>query len=147
MPGMIRLLAAVVCVCLAALLVGCPSQPVAHNDGAKAEATARVGAVSRGLGKIQGVNLNDPIRPAVDDDAIVVGAAKNEWASFAVQISALPKPPGKKPVAYTLRIQAPRRDGGSETIGVESFSAAQILPMPVDVNRAGFVRHTGLSAS
>jgi len=40
MPGMIRLLAAVVCVCLAALLVGCPSQPVAHNDGAKAEATA-----------------------------------------------------------------------------------------------------------
>ena len=86
-----RLLAAVLLVCVAALLVGCPSQPVAHDSAAKQQAAARVGAWSRGGGKIQGVNLNDPIRPAATDEAIVVSAAKNEWMS-PVQTTRLSTP-------------------------------------------------------
>jgi hypothetical protein len=73
-----RVLAALLFVCVAALLVGCPSQPMAHDSPEKQQAAARVGAWSRGGGKIQGVNLNDPIRPAATDEAIVVSAAKNE---------------------------------------------------------------------
>ena len=49
--------------------------------------------------KVQGVDLNDPIEAKVNDDAIVLTAAKNEWASFAVQVSDPPKPT-KKSVTY-----------------------------------------------
>src|SRR5439155_7789822 len=138
------LTAALLSLLLCALLARCSGS----NDGKAPSATTQpTGAISRGSAKVQGVNLNDPIRPAAGDDAIVLGAAKNEWASFAVPVGALPKPASKKPYAYSLRVQAPRHEGSSDTIGVENLSAAQILPMPVDVNRAGFVRHTGLSAS
>ncbi|HYO07901.1 MAG TPA: hypothetical protein VER17_02940 [Tepidisphaeraceae bacterium] len=128
---------------LAALCAGCPS---ASRSAAPAKAQGpKDGAVARGSARIQGVNLNDPIRPAADDHAIALGAAKNEWASFAVQVSGLPKGGGGK-VAYSFRVQAPRMETENRTIDLENLSAEQILPMPVDVNRAGFVRHTGLSA-
>ena len=131
------------CVCLCAVMLRCASSPSKLST----QPAAPSGATARGSAKVQGVNLNDPIRPEATNDAVVFGAAKNEWASFAVQVSALPKPNSRKPVAYTLRIQAPRSGSSNDTIPVDSFSAEQILPMPVDVNRAGFVRHTGLSAA
>ena len=124
------------------LLVGCPSTPTQQSAAPKANPDA---AVARGAAKIQGVNLNDAVRPAVDDSPIVLGAAKNEWASFSIQISSLPKP--TKKAVYSFRVQAPRKTDAADTIDVTQFSAEQILPMPVDVNRAGFVRHTGLSAA
>src|SRR5687767_15544902 len=123
-----RLLTAVLCVCLAALLVGCPSQPVAHDSAAKQQAATRVGAWSRGGAKIRGVNLNDPIRPAASDEVIVISAAKNEWASFSVQISDLPaKQPANRKIAYSFRIGAPQLQSGAAAaahIGLEHFSAA-----------------------
>ena len=121
-------------------LVGCFGTRAPTAGGPMGE-----GATARGESRIQSVDLNDPLRPAADDSAIVLTAAKNEWVSFAVQISHLPAE--TKRVAYSFRVQPPRlKEGGTGTVGVDDFSAAQILPMPVDVNRAGFVRHTGLSA-
>ena len=80
---------------------------MAHDSPEKQQAAARVGAWSRGGGKIQGVNLNDPIRPAATDEAIVVSAAKNEWASFSLQVSGLPaKPPANRKIAYSFRMAA-----------------------------------------
>src|SRR5688572_10520350 len=143
-----RFLIVMICFAVAALLAGCPSQPIAHDSGEKQQAAARVGAWSRGGGKIQGVNLNDPIRPAATDEAIVVSAAKNEWASFSLQVSGLPaRQPANRKIAYSFRLAAPKRENGDGGIALDHFTAAQILPMPVDVNRAGFVRHTGLEAS
>ncbi|MEA2734087.1 MAG: hypothetical protein QOE14_538, partial [Humisphaera sp.] len=147
MPRLNRPIAAIVLLALAAALAGCPSQPIAKKQDAMSQASSR--AVSRGGGRIQGVNLNDPIRPAADDEAIVISAAKNEWASFSLQVSELPTklPPKQKTIAYSFRVQAPQLQSDNGSIAVENLSAAQILPMPVDVNRAGFVRHTGLAAT
>jgi hypothetical protein len=135
------LMVVTVCLFVCAALVQCagPDKDTAKNTAPP------TGATARGAARIQGVNLNDPIRPAVDDNAIVVGAAKNEWASFAIQITSLPKPTKKS--IYTFRVQPLRPAGGAATIETDNLSAAQILPMPVDVNRAGFVRHTGLNVS
>ena len=40
--------------------------------------------------RVRGVNINDPVQPVPFDEPIALSAAKNEWASFAVQISDLP---------------------------------------------------------
>jgi hypothetical protein len=137
-----------VLVILSGALAGCPSQPTAKKTDAKPQATATEAAVSRGGGKIQGVNLNDPIRPAADDRPITLSAAKNEWASFSLQVSELPpRPPTNKKVAYSFRVQSLQLQSSNGNIGIEHFFAAQILPLPVDANRAGFVRHTGLAAA
>jgi hypothetical protein len=95
--------------------------------------------------KIQAVNLSDLVAPAPHDLPVTLAAAKNEWTSFEVQVSGLLAPTDK--VAYTLRIQPLNLQSKNSSIGVENFSAYQILSMPVDVNRAGYVRHTGLSAA
>ncbi|HEX8520926.1 MAG TPA: hypothetical protein VF669_01635 [Tepidisphaeraceae bacterium] len=95
--------------------------------------------------KLQGVNLNDPVRPIPHDQPIIIGAAKNEWASFSLQITNLPASAPR--AGYSLRIHAPELPEGKATISAKNFQAAQILPMPVDVNRAGYVRQTGLSVS
>jgi hypothetical protein len=92
---------------------------------------------------VQGVDLNNPIWPIAHDHGIALAAAKNEWASFAVQVSGLPEAKPKK--TFTLRVQ--KLTSGGNGIDPSNLSAYQILPMPTDVNRAGFVRHTGLSIS
>ncbi|HEX3358565.1 MAG TPA: hypothetical protein VHS31_16440 [Tepidisphaeraceae bacterium] len=89
--------------------------------------------------RVQGVNLNNPISPVPSDLPITLAAAKNEWASFSVQLSGVPDVHGKKMVS--LRVN--HLNG----IAAQNLSAYQILPMPIDVNRAGFVRQTGLSVS
>ncbi len=139
MRNSLRTICAAACLAVLIALIGCLG-----GHPPKAPATVPIGATARGDSRIQAVDLNDPLHPTADDNAIVLTAAKNEWASFAVQISHLPLP--AKTTAYSFHIQPPRMDGAGTTIGVDEFSAAQILPMPVDVNRAGFVRHTGLSA-
>ena len=55
--------------------------------------------------------------------------------SFALQATVI------APQGYWLRVHPPRGIGA--TIPISSFSAYQILSMPVDMNRAGYVRHTG----
>ena len=126
-----RILVAVICAAVCAALAGCPAAPH-RNASAKRQATAA---------QIQGVNLDDPLRPTVDDGPVAMAGAKNEWVSFAVQISNLAGDSRR----YSLRLRPGRREGASDVLALESFSVEQILPMPVDVNRAGYVRHTGLS--
>jgi hypothetical protein len=137
------LLAASLCIVLIPLLAGCPSRPHAQQRGNAADEPSH--ATARGAAKIRGVRLDDPVRPVVDAEPIVVAAARNEWTSFAVQIDSLPQPARKR--TFSFRLHAPRLRDRNGVISIEHFSAAQILPMPVDVNRAGFVRHTGLSAA
>ena len=92
--------------------------------------------------KLQAVNLNDSVKPIPHDQPVVLSTARNESASFAIQASELSSAAG-----VTLRINAPQLESASGTISAGSFEVAQILAMPVDVNRAGYVRHTGLSVS
>ena len=94
--------------------------------------------------RVQGLNLNNPLSPTPSDLPIALAAAKNEWADFCVEVSGVPVSIlNKKNV--TLRVN--RLTGGGGAIDAPNFSAYQILSMPIDVNRAGFVRHTGLSVT
>src|SRR6476619_4978217 len=85
--------------------------------------------------KLQAVNLDDPIHPEPHDQPIVLDAAKNEWVTFAIQLSDIR-------AGTTGRIKI-----NSADLPASSFQISQILSMPVDVNRAGYVRHTGLTVS
>lgn len=80
--------------------------------------------------------------PAAVGGPVTIYGAKNEWLSFAVELTDLP--PGG---TYTLRLRPPRLQGSDATLPAGAFEPYQILMMPVDVNRAGYVRHTGLSAA
>lgn len=68
--------------------------------------------------------------------AIELTSARNEWVSCLLQIN-----PPKLPAV--LRLPAL----GEDAIASAKSKAYQVLPVPVDVNRAGFVRHTGLDAA
>lgn len=91
--------------------------------------------------RIRPVNLNVPAAPVTQEARIDLAAAKNETVSFAVHLNQLPQSNGRR--AYMLRVNAPTARGG-EKLDPANVVAYQILPMPIDVNRAGFVRHTGL---
>lgn len=95
--------------------------------------------------KIQPLQLNAPATPAVSSDPLSVSAAKNEWTSFQIQVSGLPAADNK--TAYTLRLQALNLSTSNRTIAPSNYTVHQVLAMPVDVNHAGYIRHTGLSAA
>lgn len=128
---LLRLLRPLVCCALLLAAVGC-SQLDASSKGASANVPL-----------VRSVNLNDPVRPVPQEGAVALTAAKNEWASFAIQLDRLPRPDNKRP--HALRLRSLRLNGTNETIPAEQFSAFQVIELPVDVNRAGYVRHTGLS--
>ena len=92
---------------------------------------------------IRGVTINEPL--LLDDPPLPMTAARNETASTVLQLSNLPKP--KQNSVLTLRIQPLQLSTENAQIDVGQIKAYQILPMPVDANRAGYVRHTGLKAS
>ncbi len=92
--------------------------------------------------KISSVSLNDLVQPAPLPGGVELSAAKNEWASFVLEISNLPLAAG-----HSLQLRTPQLRPGKGSIALTNFEAYQILPMPVDVNRAGYVRHTGLSTA
>lgn len=141
LPG--RALAAVgMVVGLSILLFGCNGGATPPAGGEQAPSPT---PVSRGTRIVQ-VSLNDPVKPVTSDATIGLQAAKNEWVGFTVQLEGLPPQVGRD--GQRLRIGELRplaKDG--EPIPVSQFSAWQVLPMPVDVNRAGYVRHTGLSVA
>jgi hypothetical protein len=114
-------------------VAGCAGNPSAGNRNAVQ--TARV----------QAVDLNNLVSPQITPNPVSLSAAKNEWASFQVQVSGLPIPSEK--VAFTLRLAPLNLRSANRSIAVQNFSIYQILSMPVDVNRAGYVRHTGLTAA
>ncbi|CAN5672516.1 hypothetical protein BH09PLA1_BH09PLA1_26580 [soil metagenome] len=121
---------------LLALAAGCNfdagsggSGPVAANSGVR----------------LQRVNLNELSTAAPGQGPIVLAAAKNEWTSFVVQINGLQGQWGKR--AITLRVLPLRMPPSDARISPASVTAFQVLSMPVDGSRAGYVRHTGLQAS
>src|SRR4051794_25616714 len=91
---------------------------------------------------LQVLTFTDTLSPAPGEaeSGISVAAARNEWTSFSLQLASLPKDG-----AYTLRVRPPQ--SGGNTIPAAGIETYQILKMPVDVNRAGYVRHTGQSAA
>jgi hypothetical protein len=98
--------------------------------------------VSQGPAKVQAVNLSDSSDPVAHDEPIALQAAQNEWTNFTLQVSNLPTGKGR-----WLRIHPLQWEGGASTIPLSSLSASQIVSMPIDLNRAGYVRHTGLSTA
>ncbi|MDB5289031.1 MAG: hypothetical protein JWL69_272, partial [Phycisphaerales bacterium] len=112
---------------LLCLVAGCP-----HTDH-----STEARAILAPAGQLHAVNLSDPAHPVAHDQPIVLAAARNEWTNFVVQVN-LPAPEG-----YWLRVHAPQLQTANASISPASFDAYQILPMPVDMDRAGYVRHTG----
>ena len=116
------------------LLTGCPPRDGGHDA-----------VVEREDGpKLRAVNFDDPIAPVAASGAVSLTSAKNETVSFAVQVSRLPK--SKDRTAAMLRLQPLKIGAGKapeDRIEIKQYTAYQLLPMPVDLNRAGFVRHTG----
>src|SRR5580658_10110477 len=85
---------------------------------------------------LQQVDVNDSRLPVLADQDIAIFTAKNESTSFAICLGKLPQAPAH----WKLRVNfAPSLPA--------DISAYQALPMPVDTNRAGYVRQTGLSAN
>jgi hypothetical protein len=86
---------------------------------------------------LEPVDINDALLPTSVDGALMISGARNEWVSFAVRIGSGPMTAS----SLNLRLSL------APSIPAESFSAYQALPMPVDTNRAGYVRQTGLSSA
>jgi len=95
-------------------------------------------------GQIQGVTFNATVVPRLETGPIVIKAARNETVSFGLQISDLAK--------STLGLYSPSlylgqmHSAGDASIDISQYAVYQVLDMPVDLNRAGFARHTGLDA-
>ena len=90
------------------------------------------------------VNFDDPIASASIPDPVALTAAKNEVVSFTVQVSGIPHNSEHDPI--TLRLSPLKWGEGKQPddqIDARLYTAYQLVPMPVDLNRAGFVRHTG----
>ncbi len=85
---------------------------------------------------VTAVDMDSSLESTTIDGPVMLSAAKNEWVSFAVRIGNTGQM-GQRP---TLQLHV------SPAIAAENFSAYQVLPMPVDTNRAGYVRQTGLAA-
>ncbi len=121
---------------LIASLAGCGGSALPRSDQ----------GIGGDLVKLQPVNLNDISAPTPFDGPLPLAAAKNEWTSFTLQLAPLPTSDGNR--TFSLRLNnLTRTDGGTGELAGSNCSAYQIVSMPVDVNRAGYVRHTGLSAS
>jgi hypothetical protein len=91
---------------------------------------------------IQGVVISG--EPMLDDRPLAMNAARNETTSTVVQLSNLPKRDEK--AVLTLRILPLQLQSENAQIDAGQVKAYQILSMPVDANRAGYVRHTGQRA-
>jgi len=90
-------------------------------------------------GRIQWVQFYDPLKPQAINPPINLRSARNETISIALQINSLPNFDSRRPLQLRL---APLQSGGA-TVSLQP-SAWQIVPMPIDTNRAAFARHTGL---
>jgi hypothetical protein len=135
-----RLTAAALVIALGAL--GCPPKKDAatNADGGAAPAVNKI---------LQLVSVDE--RPTLETATPTAAgpfnlkAARNETASTVVQLSGLPKP--KEKSTLTLRVQPLQLQSANAQIDPAQVRAYQVLSMPVDANRAGYVRHTGQKAS
>lgn len=91
------------------------------------------------------VDFSDASSPTPSDQPIALHAAKNEWVSFTITVTgASLSGDGPRP---RLRLSAPEQSTTHSTIGPDNLRVYQVLSMPIDVNRAGYVRQTGLPTS
>src|SRR5688572_21695324 len=116
-------------------LVAALAAVIAINGCAPTESNGGNGAI-KGAGRIQWVHFTDPLAPQTSNPPIHLRSARNETISFAIQINSLGELSSRR--GPTLRL-VPFANIAART------SAWQIVPMPVDTNRAGFARHTGLA--
>ena len=121
-----RLVTAAVLGSLALLAVGCPGNNPAVN---------KIIAPPTGPATVAAVDFSDAAQLAPMARPVALAAARNEWTSFTVQIG-LPAVSG-----FSLRVHPPT--AGGTTFPFSSLRVYQALPMPVDMNRAGYVRHSG----
>lgn len=117
----------ILCAILTAGLAGC----LANKTTAQPEGPRR----------LQGVTFVDPVKAIASNANISVRGARNETVTCALQINQFPPINGKK--LYALRVTEFKTESGA-AIGPDRLRAYQLLPMPVDINRAGIVRQTGL---
>jgi hypothetical protein len=91
------------------------------------------------------VDLGDAVRPVETSGAIELTAAKNEWTSFVLRVG----PRAATPVGgqFALRLSPLKHFAGASTVPASNVEAFQVLSMPIDTNRAGYVRHTGQNAT
>ena len=73
---------------------------------------------------------------------VVLSSARNEWVSFLVRVNA----PASTESQQATTLSIPAFVSGNQRIDASRVRAYQLLPVPVDVNRGAFVRHTGLRA-
>ncbi len=97
---------------------------------------ARAGIYDPSL--LQAVDLSQPVNPIALSGAVDLSAARNEWASFCVRV-ARPASPSKK---QQLRVTLLNPVAAGSPVAMEAY---QVLAMPVDLNRAGLIRHTGVT--
>ncbi len=131
-----RLAAIALLVCSALLLMGCPPKP--------GESLIKKGFASDFDGsRLQAAHFNDPLKAIATDGPVELWAARNETVQFAVQVNKVPLDSKKGSGAFRI---GPLRSTDA-SLAPDVMNAFQVLPMPFDDNRAGFVRHTGLPVS
>lgn len=130
-------------VVFAAFLSGCTAPTVAPPPPPTASDAQKTGATGAQVAD-QDVDKPDLLAAAQISGlkvipvpgAIQLTSARNEWVSCLLQIN-----PSRAPAVLRLPTL------GDDAIASAKTRAYQVLPVPVDVNRAGFVRHTGLDAA
>jgi hypothetical protein len=118
----IRALACILAICAAA----CHN---AHNSRVAPDALEKAQWITP-------IDLSNPAAPSRLDWPLEISGAKNEWVSFVVQLQ--PGELSSESGAAGLQIELPSVDPANITV-------YQILSVPVDSDRAGYVRHTGLA--
>jgi len=91
-------------------------------------------------GRIQWAQFYDPFKPQTINPPIGLRSARNETISFALQLNSFNDQNSRR--SPQLRL-APLQSS-SASIPIQP-AAWQVLPMPIDTNRAAFARHTGLN--
>ena len=100
------------------------------------DAPASTAAIS-----LEPVDVNDPVTPQVIGGPVTLTAAKNEWTSFVLRVNGLPKPNGVTHLTLSADL------AGASPTGAIGATFYEILPMPVNTDRAGYARYTGLSVA
>ncbi len=110
------------------------------------ENSAKPGAYDSPL--LRALDLNPPVTPLALPGAIELSAARNEWVSFSVEIGE--DAAAQTPSARSLRLTSPTMAASANlsalALPADVFTAWQIVAMPVDLNRASYVRHTGVTS-
>jgi len=123
--------------CVAAFMPGCAriGRRTAARGPQPRLQVYRVSDVAQ-AGSAEAAAVPSPAGPA----RASISGARNEWVSFAVELTDMPTG-----AWHSLRVRGFRRpsDGGKAPALPVEVEAYQIVSMPVDVNRAGYVRHTG----